>query len=104
MIFRSVKTCLPLFVVSAMAAGPVYAAEPPTLQAMGSAPCEEIRAAISGQTAVREKPDVELLDRIAVHTECRFTSTEAFRAAFGPRPMPKHERPPYRHVEEDEDD
>lgn len=104
MIFRSVINYLPLLVVSAIAAGPLYAAEPPTLQAVGSAPCEEIRAAIRGQTTVRDKPDVELLDKIAAHTECRFTSPEAFRAAFGPRLMPKHERPLYRQGEEHEDD
>lgn len=101
---RSILKNLSLLAVSAISVGTVSAAEPPAPRMMQGAACEEIRASIRAQTAVREKPDVDLLDRLSAHAECSFTASEAFRAAFGPMPMPQHERPHYRTHQEHDDD
>lgn len=68
--------------------------------------CDQVRASILAQTGIRERPDIDLLDRIRAHPECSFTTPEVFRAAFGDKPMPApgpaHHRPWRRHSHDDD--
>jgi hypothetical protein len=54
--------------------------------------CEQIRTQIKAQTGVLPKPDTVMLGKVGEHPECRFTAAEAYRAAYGDKPMPKDER------------
>lgn len=51
--------------------------------------CEQIRAQIKAQSGVLAAPDTHLLAKIGANTACRFTSAEAYRAAYGDKPLPK---------------
>lgn len=53
--------------------------------------CEEIRAQIKAQTGVLAKPDLKLLAKVGANKKCRFTEAEAYRAAYGDKPLPKGE-------------
>lgn len=68
--------------------------------------CDQVRASILAQTGIRERPDIDLLDRIRAHPECGFTTPEVFRAAFGDKPMPApgpaHHRSWRRHSQDDD--
>jgi hypothetical protein len=51
--------------------------------------CPQIREQIQAQKGVLSKPDTMMLSKVGAHPECRFTSAEAYRAAWGDKPMPK---------------
>lgn len=51
--------------------------------------CEQIREQIESQTGLRVSVNATLLRDISVHQECRFSSTEVYRAAFGDKPIPR---------------
>lgn len=54
--------------------------------------CEQIRTQIKAQTGVLPKPDTALLGKVGAYPKCRFTAAEAYRAAYGDKPMPKDEQ------------
>jgi hypothetical protein len=53
--------------------------------------CAAIRAQIKAQTGVLTKPDLKLLAKVGANKKCRFTEAEAYRAAYGDKPLPKGE-------------
>lgn len=54
--------------------------------------CEQIREQIRAHTGIPAKPNTILLGKIGANKKCRFTSAEAYRAAWGDKPMPKDGR------------
>lgn len=52
--------------------------------------CDQIRAQINAQTGIPPKVNTELLRKLA-RPECRFSSAEVYRAAYGDKPMPINE-------------
>lgn len=64
--------------------------------------CEQIRAQMKAQTGVLAAPDTHLLAKIGANSACRFTSAEAYRAAYGDKPLPKDD-PSARHRKQHED-
>lgn len=54
--------------------------------------CDQIRAQIKAHTGLPSKPNTTLLGKVGANEQCRFTSTEAYRAAWGDKPMPKEAR------------
>ena len=52
--------------------------------------CDQIRTQINAQTGILPKVDTELLRKLA-RPECRFSSAEVYRAAYGDKPMPINE-------------
>lgn len=52
--------------------------------------CDQIRTQINAQTGIPPKVDTELLRKLA-RPECRFSSAEVYRAAYGDKPMPINE-------------
>jgi hypothetical protein len=83
-----------LWITTAHAAAPT---------ANDSLTCGEIRTHIQAQTGVLSKPDVALLQQIAIHSGCRFTSAEVYRAAYGDKPMPKRGSPESKRRHHDDD-
>jgi hypothetical protein len=79
-----VKHALLLFAVLWMATANAAAQTPPD-----TSTCGEIRTKIQAQTGILPAPDIELLQKIGIHSRCRFTSSEVYRAAYGDKPMPK---------------
>ncbi len=65
--------------------------------------CAQIRARIAARTGL-PKPDTDLLRQIGTHHECAFSTAEAYRAAFGDRPLPKDERRQRHRKHHDDDD
>lgn len=71
-----------------------------------TASCDQIRAEIKAHTGIPDRPNTELLRKVGVNGSCRFTSAEAYRAAWADKPLP----PPTphsehrRHHEHDDDD
>jgi hypothetical protein len=64
-------------------------------------PCGAIRARIG----VAPLADPDLLRSLAARTDCAFTSAEAYRAAYGDRPLPAPElRESRRRHRHDDDD
>ena len=55
--------------------------------------CDQIRARISAHTGTPSRPNTVLLGKVGANKQCRFTSAEAYRAAWGDKPMPKDDRP-----------
>lgn len=65
--------------------------------------CAQIRAEISAQTGLLPKVNTELLGKLSDRADCKFTAAEAYRAAYGDKPIPKSEvgdRP--RHDDDDD--
>lgn len=54
--------------------------------------CTDIRARIAAQTGVLARPDIAMVETVGARPDCRFTSAEVFRAAYGDRPMPESGR------------
>lgn len=54
--------------------------------------CDQIRAEIRAQVGTPDKPNTILLGKVGANTKCRFTSAEAYRAAWGDKPLPKDDR------------
>lgn len=66
--------------------------------------CAQIREQITAQTGLLPKPDTVLLEKLGTHQECRFTSAEAYRAAYADKPLPPRETRERRHRYGDDDD
>jgi hypothetical protein len=66
--------------------------------------CEQIRELIKAQTGLLPKPDIALLQKLGARQECGFTAAEAYRAAYGDRPIPKKEGRDRRSEHQDDDD
>ena len=54
--------------------------------------CEQIREQIKSQTGLLPKTDIDLLQKLSVRSECRFSAAEVYRAAYGDQPLPKTEQ------------
>lgn len=54
--------------------------------------CDQVRAQINAQTGVLSQPNTLLLGKVGASKSCQFTSAEAYRAAWGDKPMPKDDR------------
>ncbi len=65
--------------------------------------CAQIREQITAQTGLLPKPDTVLLEKLGTHQECRFTSAEVYRAAYGDKPLPPREMREERHRHGDDD-
>lgn len=66
--------------------------------------CEQIRLQIKAQAGVLPKPDTAMLEKLDAQPECRFSTAEMYRAAFGDEPMPKIEQRDRRAKHRDDDD
>lgn len=64
------------------AAAPARAAAP-----AGTDLCAQLRAQIAAQTEILPRPNVELLGKVGANEQCRFTSAETYRAAWGAKPL-----------------
>ncbi len=53
--------------------------------------CSDIRDRIKAQVGVLAKPDIDLLRTLGARPDCSFTSAEAYRAAYGDKPLPPDE-------------
>ncbi len=51
--------------------------------------CDQIRARIKAHTGLPDRPNTPLLAQVGENRQCRFTAEEAYRAAWGDKPMPK---------------
>jgi len=54
--------------------------------------CDQIREQIRAHTGIPAKPNTTLLGKVGENKKCRFTSAEAYRAAWGDKPLPKDDR------------
>jgi len=66
--------------------------------------CEQIRAEIMAVKGEPVTPNIELLKKISLHSECQFTSEEVYRAAYGDKPLPPPEQRRYHYNEHQESD
>jgi hypothetical protein len=66
--------------------------------------CEQIREQIRAHTGLPTKPNTTLLGKVGAHEECRFTSAEAYRAAWGDKPLPQDQGRNNRHKKHRHDD
>jgi hypothetical protein len=66
--------------------------------------CDQIREEIRAHTGIPAKPNTLLLRKIGANNKCRFTSAEAYRAAWGEKPLPKDDRRDRRSKEREHDD
>lgn len=73
---------LPIFLLGF---GIAHAAEPGT----PAESCDQIRDQLRAHTGLPSKPNTTLLGKISANRQCRFTSAEAYRAAWGDKPMPQ---------------
>jgi hypothetical protein len=64
----------------------------PTAAAAQAESCDQLRAQIRAHTGLPAKPNTDLLSKVGANPTCRFTSAEAYRAAWGDKPIPKGER------------
>jgi hypothetical protein len=53
--------------------------------------CAQIREQIKAVTGLVATPSFDLLRQIGMRRECNFTSAEAYRAAYGDKPLPPQE-------------
>jgi hypothetical protein len=66
--------------------------------------CDVLRERIRARTGLVE-PEGPLLRQLAERQDCRFTSAEIYRAAYGDRPLPPpEERRAHRRRHDDDDD
>lgn len=66
--------------------------------------CDGLRERIRARTGVVE-PEGPLLRQLAERQDCRFTTAEIYRAAYGDRPLPPpEERRAHRRRHDDDDD
>ncbi len=66
--------------------------------------CETIREEIKAHIGVPEKQNTILLSKVGANKKCRFTSAEAYRAAWGDKPLPKDDRRDRRSKAHEHDD
>lgn len=77
------------FLALLLCAGTAHAADPAVAPAES---CARIRAQIQAHAGVPERPNTALLAKVGANRKCRFTGAEAYRAAWGDKPMPKDDR------------
>ena len=65
--------------------------------------CEHLRTRIQAQTGILPKPDTDLLQTLGSRPECGFSAAEAYRAAYGDKPLPKNEVRSHRKHDHDDD-
>lgn len=77
-----------------------------TPDASGAESCDQIRAEIKAHVGIPDRPNTDLLRKVGSNGACRFTSAEAYRAAWGDKPLPPQTRHSERrrHHEHDDDD
>ena len=66
--------------------------------------CERVREQIQAHTGIPAKPDTVLLAKVGANRQCRFTSAEAYRAAWGDKPLPRDDQSHRRSREHEHDD
>ena len=66
--------------------------------------CDQIRKEVRAHTGIPVKPNTLLLSKIGANNKCRFTSAEAYRAAWGEKPLPKDDRRDRHSKEREHDD
>jgi len=66
--------------------------------------CSQIRERIKTVTGPDVSPSMDLLNQIALHDECKFSSAEVYRAAAGDKPPPTQERHEHHNAHEWDDD
>jgi len=66
--------------------------------------CDQIRAEIRAHTGIPAKPNTLLLSKVGANNKCRFTSAEAYRAAWGDKPLPNDDRRDRRSKAHEHDD
>lgn len=66
--------------------------------------CDHIRAQIKEHKGVPSKPNTTLLGKVGANKQCRFTAAEAYRAAWGDKPMPQDQPRDGRRKKHDHDD
>lgn len=95
---------LPFLSLLLLCAGAAHAAQPAANPPAES--CDQIRAQIAAHAGMPERPNTALLAKVGANRKCRFTSAEAYRAAWGDKPLPKDDRPARRakHRDRDRDD
>lgn len=77
-----------LALIFALSVMPTYAAT----SATQNESCQQIREQIAAHTGLPVKPNMVLLGKVGENTNCDFTSAEAYRAAWGDKPLPKDAR------------
>ena len=75
-------------ILFALSVSSVHAAAPVSQEES----CDQIRAEIRAHTGIPAKPNTILLGKVGANKKCRFTSAEAYRAAWGDKPLPKDDR------------
>jgi hypothetical protein len=79
------KATLPMIaLVSCFESGAIAVDEPPPT-------CTQIREQIKAVTGLVVTPSFDLLRQIGVRRDCNFSSAEAYRAAYGDKPLPPQE-------------
>lgn len=92
---------LPFLSLLLLCAGAAHAGEPAATPAES---CAQIRARIAAHAGMPERPNTALLAKVGANRKCRFTSAEAYRAAWGDKPLPKDDRPARRAKQRERDD
>lgn len=64
--------------------------------------CDQIREQIRSHTGIPARPNTVLLGKVGANKKCRFTSAEAYRAAWGDKPMPPDQAPERRRQKQGE--
>lgn len=54
--------------------------------------CAQIREQIQAHAGMPARPNTVLLGKVGANRKCRFTSAEAYRAAWGDKPLPRDDR------------
>lgn len=65
--------------------------------------CIQIREQIKAVTGLVATPSFDLLRQIGMRRECNFTSAEAYRAAYGDKPLPPQESQDHHDSREQDD-
>ncbi len=92
------KATLSLIVLlSCFASGAQAADEPPLT-------CVQLREQIKAVTGLVVTPSFDLLRQIGMRQECNFTSAEAYRAAYGDKPLPPQDSEDHHDGRERDDD
>lgn len=78
-------------------AATAQAADVPTLT------CEQLREQIKAVTGIVSTVNTDLLQKLSLRAECRFSSAEVYRAAYGDLPLPKPDTYPSHDSHQDDD-
>ena len=66
--------------------------------------CAQIRERIKSVTGVVSTPNMELLQQISMRQDCKFSSAEVYRAAYGDKPLPQRAHQVHLDEQEQDDD